>query len=162
MIRLGYAIRIQRKLNSVTRHSVICQYRYNSESVSGWCKSTLTLNSSSELEKELRRLNMCNAWTASVSSSEQMQQSDRGNQYKERPRRAGVIWKWEVDLVFTRKSLFDWCIKYQHLKEQHIEEVMVLPVYSGGWQERLRLLWRRAFWIWGNKPARVELKYWMT
>ena len=33
--------------------------------------------------------------------------------------------KLNVALVFRRKSLFHWCIEYQHLKEQHIKEVIL-------------------------------------
>ena len=52
-----------------------------------------------------------------------------------------------VTLVFRRKSLFHWCINYQHLREQLVKEVMVLAVSSNSWQERLYLLLRRVFRI---------------
>ena len=50
-----------------------------------------------------------------------------------------------VTLIFKRKSLFHWCIDYQHLTEQYVKEVMLLAVSSKGWQERVHLLWRRVF-----------------
>ena len=67
-----------------------------------------------------------------------------------------------VTLVFRTKSLFHRFIDYQQLKEQHVKDVMVLAVSSKGWQERLHLLWKRVFWIWGSKPSRVEFRYWMN
>ena len=33
-----------------------------------------------------------------------------------------------VTLVCRRKSLFHWCINYQHSKEQHVKKAMVLAV----------------------------------
>ena len=52
-----------------------------------------------------------------------------------------------VTLFFRRKSLFHWCINYQHLKKQYVKEIMVLAVSPNDWQELLYLLWRRVFWI---------------
>ena len=37
-----------------------------------------------------------------------------------------------VTLEFRRKSLFHCCINYQHLKEQHVKQVMALAVFSKG------------------------------
>ena len=107
-IRLGYANGIQREWNSAlvyihcipvyakyeTIYSVMCLHRYHYESTSGLCKSTLTFNSSSEIE--IWRENICNLWTTSVLSSEQIQHSDHINQYKEQHRWTGVMWKWEA------------------------------------------------------------------
>ena len=64
-----------------------------------------------------------------------------------------------VTLVFRRKSFLHWCTDYQHLKEQHVKEVVVSVVSSKVWQERLHLLWKTVFWIWENRLSRVEFKY---
>ena len=137
----------------------IPRYMSTKISFSGWCESTLTSSSFSEIE--IWRHDMCNLWATSVPFSKQIQHSDHRNQYKEWYRWAGVIWKWKVnrDTYLKKKSLFDWCINYQHLKEQHVKEVMVLVVTAKGWQEGLHLLWRKAFWIWGNMRSRMKFKY---
>ena len=93
-VRLGYANEIQREWNSAlyihwipvyakyeTIYRVMCLHRYHYESIIGLCKSTL---------------NICNLWTTSVLSFEQIQHSDHINQYKERHRWTGVMWKWDV------------------------------------------------------------------
>ena len=97
-IGLVYMIGIQREWNSAwaytycisnngeygTIYSVVCLHRYYSESVSGWCGSTLTSSSSSKIE--IWRHGMCNLWTTSVRYSELIQHSDHENQYKEQHR----------------------------------------------------------------------------
>ena len=83
-IRLVYGSEIQEEWNSawICAHCIPIYDTYEtiqrySESIGGWCKNILTSSSYSEID--IWKPNVCNLWTTSVSSSEQIQHSDHWN-----------------------------------------------------------------------------------